>query len=986
MGETYVFEVGASNVGTYQWQKNEVNISGANGSSYLIPTLAAADAGLYRVIITGAGACASETITSANAALVINIPVTILVQPQPQTVCEGASVTFTVAASGTLTGYQWYRNGTPIAGATTTTYGLTTTSLNNNDRYRVEVLGVCSNLMSTEVTLTVISPNTPTITTNKPNGMCEGESSILTATGCKPTDTVLWYSDGLSIATGATLTTTSTATFTARCQEGSCVGLQSSNTITPVQLPPISYTVVKQNISCFEGQDGLLSITPSGAGGAPYTIAWQNQSSQAFQLTGLAAATYTFTITDRAGCQKTFSETLTQPAKPSGTVATEDITCFGAANGRMTINAQSDNGGLQFILNNAPAVAFGGSHLSNTLTKGTYTVRVVDARNCEVIPATTFTIQEPNELILTTARIQRPRGATTQDGAVAVALSGGTLPYSSVSWTTSQGVAVPSTSTNDTTKIGSVGGGTYQLRVIDKNGCEKTLAVTLVAPAPITITANVDSISCFGRTDGRIVVSIAGGVRISTALPYSTLWERIAANGSRQEVARNTTTISNLAPGRYEVTVADSNAITSVRAFTLNEPALLQSAVVSMVPNYCASTPLGGATLRVEGGRSPYDIRWDRSTEVGSVAAALPSGNNVATITDASGCVVTASATVPDSTSTFRLAVAYVQPSCFGRCDGRLTGTVQGGSSPYRYSWTNLSDTTTLITTVCGSGSTVFEVRDAKGCFLRSAPVSLSSPAPRVLDLSKEKEVCPSEPFELSAASLTWGKAFTWISPKGVTKTGSVIQGDTLGVYKLSVFDENGCGGQEEILVIPNKSVQQLFTVASEATVNRTVVCVDLTNPVPSSIRWEYPGATLVRQNAFELRIRYAQTGTYQIKELATVNNCVYTLIKEIEIKDAIDNRGFPEPIGFNPLDVKVLGNPVNGNRIGLDILNEANEDFTITLQTLSGNQTLYQQEFVNQGSTQVQMELPSRIQEGTYILNVITATTQFSARIFIAR
>ena len=82
-------------------------------------------------------------------------PPTITAQPASQTVNAGSAATFKVAASG-ATGYQWDRNGQPIAGATSTSYTLSpATSANNGDSYTVIVSNAGGSVTSSAAALRV---------------------------------------------------------------------------------------------------------------------------------------------------------------------------------------------------------------------------------------------------------------------------------------------------------------------------------------------------------------------------------------------------------------------------------------------------------------------------------------------------------------------------------------------------------------------------------------------------------------------------------------------------------------------------------------------------------------------------------------------------------------------------------------------------------------------------------------------------------------
>lgn len=67
-GSPVTFGVGVTGTGTYQWQKNGVNIAGATATTYSIVSTAQTDAGVYAVIVTNP----AQTVTSSGASLTVN--------------------------------------------------------------------------------------------------------------------------------------------------------------------------------------------------------------------------------------------------------------------------------------------------------------------------------------------------------------------------------------------------------------------------------------------------------------------------------------------------------------------------------------------------------------------------------------------------------------------------------------------------------------------------------------------------------------------------------------------------------------------------------------------------------------------------------------------------------------------------------------------------------------------------------------------------
>ena len=147
-GQSATFTVAATGTAplAYQWQRNSVDIAGANAPAYSTPTSVPTDNGAtFRAVVSNTAGSA----TSGSATLTVTVPapvLTITLQPVSASVVAGSTATFSVAAtcsSGAL-GIQWQRGvgsggGTTwadIAAAVATSYSLSAVIGDNGAQFR----------------------------------------------------------------------------------------------------------------------------------------------------------------------------------------------------------------------------------------------------------------------------------------------------------------------------------------------------------------------------------------------------------------------------------------------------------------------------------------------------------------------------------------------------------------------------------------------------------------------------------------------------------------------------------------------------------------------------------------------------------------------------------------------------------------------------------------------------------------------------------
>ncbi len=511
--------------------------------------------------------------------------------------------------------------------------------------------------------------------------------------------------------------------------------------------------------------NGSASVIVTG-GVAPITYNWTPAGSSAHTAitSGLAAGSYTCTVTDAAGCSNTYP--ITVNTTPGGTAAISsfaNVKCHGASNGTATVTM----GGTvspPFTYAWTP-VSAGTSATAVNLGPGTYSVVVTDSHGCTT--SVSQAITEPPALTATqTFTNVGCFGGST--GTATTTAAGGTGPYTYL-W-------MPGAF--NTASIGSLAVGTHTVTVTDAKGCIATGTANIQQPAALAITAVTIPANC-GSTNGSATVTGTGGFS-----PYTWQW----SNGQTGASA------PALLPGTYTVTITDLNLCTASIPVTIAAIAGPVAVISSFSNASCFGGNNGNATVGVTGGAMPFTFLWSNGQTTPTAGNLAPGIYSVAA-TDATGCVASTSITISQPALLDVNAVSS-NPLCFGNTNGTCAASTVGGTAPYNYIWTTPGSPTTSNVTGLGAGTYSVTATDAHGC-VATASVILTNPATLSTAITKVNISCKGACDGTAATVVSNGTppyTYLWSNPAAQTTPGAT--GLCPGNYTVTVADAHGCPSQ----------------------------------------------------------------------------------------------------------------------------------------------------------------------------------------------
>jgi hypothetical protein len=273
---------------TYQWMKNNTDISGATSAKYNMSAVTSNNAGNYAVKITGT---CGQPVTSGTASLTVSEALTIKQQPTSQSTCAGKNLSFKVYALGLNLTYQWKKNGVDIVGALKDNYTVTPAFGDNGSKYSVLVSGCGSSIASNDAVLSVDEP--VSITTQPLNvEKCLGEAAKFAVTASGSGLAYQWYKNTTAITADANaaeysfsaVAITDTAHYSVMVSNR-CGSVTSNNVVLMANTPTSIKTQPSDQTICVGGTATFTTV----ASGTGLTYLWKKGTTT---ISGATSAIY----------------------------------------------------------------------------------------------------------------------------------------------------------------------------------------------------------------------------------------------------------------------------------------------------------------------------------------------------------------------------------------------------------------------------------------------------------------------------------------------------------------------------------------------------------------------------------------------------------------------------------------------------------------------------------------------------------------------
>ncbi len=368
----------------------------------------------------------------------------------------------------------------------------------------------------------------------------------------------------------------------------------------------------------------------------------------------------------------------------------------------------------------------------------------------------------------------------TNNGIASVSIIGDSGPYNYL-W-----------STNETeNSIEDLAAGSYTVTITDTNLCSKVATILVTSFPELMINPIVTNVDCFGNANGEIILDPTGGIS-----PYQYLWS----------TNENTSSISDLEPNTYLVTVTDNVGCEASTTITVESPnALLEVSLADIGSLTCDEDQVTTASAIVIGGTPPYSYSWSNG-DTGPNTENLGIGTTELLVTDDNGCMATEEITLTID-NPFTVNTMTTNIICNGEQGGAIEILASGGNPPYSY---YLLEDEILVAIQSlnenlSAGLYELVVEDDNGCAITiTATISLEGGLSITAGSDQVIVAGQSVLSDAMVTSSTVDFEISWSPTIGLSCIDCIqpIFSPTVSTaYTLTVTDDNGCISSDEVYI-----------------------------------------------------------------------------------------------------------------------------------------------------------------------------------------
>lgn len=805
---------------TYTFLDGATTLQSSSSNTFTTSSLSV---GTHTITATSSTAGGCTTAASNQIIVTISAGPTLTLSSQSNVSCNGGTngaATMTASAGTAPYTYAW----SPSGGTAATATGLSAGT------YSCVVTDATGCTRTQTVSITQPNAITDTATTTPATCGSNNGSATVNPSGGVGGYTYLWSPSGGTAATATGLTAGSyTCTIT---DANGCTLVEPVN-VNSAGGPTISLST-QTNVTCNGGSDGAATMTVSG-GTSPFSYVWSSLPNTTPSVTGIPAGSYTCTVTDANNCVQSATVLITEPPVLTVSMSSSDVLCNGGNSGTAYVTAGGGVGSFTYQWSPAGGTA----DTANGLSAISYTCVITDGNGCTISESVTIT--EPTALVTSNSQTNVSCNGGN-NGTGTVSASGGTGSFT-YAW---------SSGGTSATEI-MLSATTYTCVITDGNGCSATETITITQPTVISGTFTAVDASC-GNNNGTATVTASGGTS-----PYSYFWPSSGTNNA---------TDTNMAPGTFTCIFSDNNGCTDSVSVTIQNAGTPAVTIATQTDITCFGMNDGQVSVNVTGGSGPYTYSWSPSGGTSNAATGLGPATYTCTVTDASGCTQTQTATIIEP-SALSVTISGTDDTCAAG-NGTASVAVTGGTGSYTYGWSPSGGT---AATASGLTANVYTctISDANGCTTTST-VSIQNTGGATVALSSQTNVmCNGDLSGSAMMSATGGNSpytYSW-SPSGGTS--ATASGLGAGTYTCTVTDATGCTSAQTVAITQPLSALTVTDASSNGCGTNSAIgsVTAIGGTSPYTYAWSSGGSGATESNL--------ATGTYSCI-VSDANGCADTI------------------------------------------------------------------------------------------------------------